>query len=185
MAIKQKTLQDAFYETLKDVYYAEKQSVRALKKSAKSAEHKELKQAFETHAEESAIQVERLQQVFEIIGKPARAKTCEAMQGLTSEMEEDLEDFSDSPAADAVLVGCAQAVEHYEIARYGTLKTWATQLGYEDAAKLLDETLQEEKKTDQLLSEIAERINVEGSEEDTDDVEAKAAPKRGFKAKTA
>jgi len=164
MATKPKTLNDAFYETLKDVYYAERQSVKALKKSAKAAEHEELRQAFETHAEESAHQVERLQQVFEIIGKPARSKTCEAMQGLTSEMEEDLEDFGDGPAADAVLVGCAQAVEHYEIARYGTLKTWASQLGYEDAAKLLDETLQEEKKTDELLSQIAERINVEGSE---------------------
>jgi len=165
MATKPKTLNDAFYETLKDVYYAERQSVKALKKSAKAAEHDELRQAFETHAEESAQQVERLQQVFEIIGKPARGKTCEAMQGLTSEMEEDLEDFGDSPAADAVLVGCAQAIEHYEIAGYGTLKTWANQLGYEDAAKLLDETLQEEKKTDELLSQIAERINVEGSEE--------------------
>ena len=164
MATKQKTLHDAFYETLKDVYYAEKQSVKALKKSAKAAEHDELRQAFETHAEESATQVERLQQVFEIIGKPARAKTCEAMQGITSEMEEDMDDFGDSPAADAVLAACAQAVEHYEIARYGTLKTWAAQLGYNDAAKLLDETLQEEKKTDQLLSQIAERINVEGSE---------------------
>ncbi|MEH3148181.1 MAG: ferritin-like domain-containing protein [Methylobacterium frigidaeris] len=163
MATKQKTLQDAFYETLKDVYYAEKQSVRALKKSAKAAEHDELRQAFETHAEESATQVERLQQIFELIGRPARAKTCEAMQGLTAEMEEDLEDFADSPAADAVLAGCAQAVEHYEIARYGTLKTWASQLGYDEAAKLLDETLQEEKKTDQLLTEIAERINAEGS----------------------
>ena len=100
--------------------------MKALKKSAKAAEHDELRQAFETHAEESAHQVERLQQVFEIIGKPARAKTCEAMQGLTSEMEEDLEDFGGSPAADAVLIGCAQAVEHYEIARYGMLKTWAT-----------------------------------------------------------
>ena len=184
MATKQKTLQDAFYETLKDVYYAERQSVRALKKSAKAAEHDELRQAFETHAEESANQVERLQQVFEIIGKPARGKTCEAMQGLTSEMEEDLEDFGDSPAADAVLAACAQAVEHYEIARYGTLKTWATQLGYADAAKLLDETLQEEKKTDQLLSEIAERINTEGSEADDDQAE-KAAPRKGSKAKVA
>ncbi len=183
MATKQKTLQDAFYETLKDVYYAEKQSVRALKKSAKAAEHEELKQAFETHAEESANQVERLQQVFELLGKPARAKTCEAMQGLTSEMEEDLEDFGESPAADAVLAACAQAVEHYEIARYGTLKTWAAQLGYDEAAKLLDETLQEEKKTDQLLSEIAERINVEGSE--VSEEETSPAPKRGGKAKAA
>ncbi|AWB22565.1 MULTISPECIES: ferritin-like domain-containing protein [Methylobacterium] len=170
MATNQKTLQDAFYETLKDIYYAEKQSVRALKKAAKSAQHKELKQAFEIHAEESGNQIERLQQVFEIIGKPARAKTCEAMQGLTSEMEEDLEDFGGGPAADAVLAGCAQAVEHYEIARYGTLKTWASQLGYKDAAKLLDETLQEEKKTDELLTQIAERINVEGMEGAEDDV---------------
>jgi ferritin-like metal-binding protein YciE len=159
---KEKTLHDAFYETLKDVYYAERQSVKALKKSAKAAESAELRQAFETHAEESAHQVERLQQVFEIIGKAARGKTCEAMQGLTAEMEEDLEDFGETPAADAVLVGCAQAVEHYEIARYGTLKTWAGQLGYKDAAKLLDETLQEEKRTDVLLTKIAERINVKG-----------------------
>ncbi|GJD93228.1 Protein YciF [Methylobacterium iners] len=159
---KEKTLHDAFHETLKDVYYAERQSVKALKKSAKAAESDELRQAFETHAEESAHQVERLQQVFEIIGKTARGKTCEAMQGLTAEMEEDLEDFGETPAADAVLVGCAQAVEHYEIARYGTLKTWAGQLGYADAAKLLDETLQEEKRTDALLSKIAERINVKG-----------------------
>ena len=162
MAAKDKTLNDAFYETLKDVYYAERQSVKALKKSAKAAESDELRQAFETHAEESAHQVERLQQVFEILGKSARAKTCEAMQGLTSEMEEDLEDFEGSPAADAVLIGCAQAVEHYEIARYGTLKTWASQLGLKDAAKLLDETLQEEKRTDELLTKIAERINVQG-----------------------
>ncbi|GEP11444.1 ferritin-like domain-containing protein [Methylobacterium gnaphalii] len=163
MAAKQKTLSDAFYETLKDVYWAEKQSVKALKKSAKAAEHEELRQAFVTHGEESAVQVERLQQVFELIGKSARAKTCEAMQGITSEMEEDLEDFGETPAADAVLAACAQAVEHYEISRYGTLKTWATQLGYTDAAKLLDQTLQEEKKADALLSKIAEKINVEGA----------------------
>jgi len=160
MAAKQKTLEDAFYETLKDVFYAEKQSVRALKKSAKNAESDELRQAFETHAEESANQVERLQQVFEIIGKPARSKTCEAMQGLSAEMEEDLGDFSDSPAADAVLIASAQAIEHYEIARYGTLKTWAGQLGRDEAVRLLDETLKEEKKTDELLTQIAERANM-------------------------
>ena len=171
---KQKTLQDAFYETLKDVYYAEKQSVKALKKSAKAAEHDALRQAFETHAEESAQQVERLTQVFEIIGKPARAKTCEAMQGIVSEMEEDLDDFAGSPAADAVLAACAQAVEHYEIARYGTLKTWAEQLGYADAAKLLDETLQEEKTTDALLSRIAGTIN-----EAADAGEGEAEPAKG------
>ena len=173
MATKQKTLEDAFYETLKDVFYAEKQSVRALKKSAKNAEADELRQAFENHAEESAAQVERLQQVFEILGKPARTKTCEAMQGLTSEMEEDLGDFDGTAAADAVLIASAQAIEHYEIARYGTLKTWAGQLGHEDAARLLDETLQEEKKADELLTQLAANANSQGAgagdSEDEDD----------------
>ncbi len=156
---KTKTLEDAFYETLKDVFYAEKQSVRALKKSAKAAQSDELKQAFQTHAEESQGQVERLEQVFEIIGRSARAKTCEAMQGLSAEMEEDLEDFGGTDAADQVLIGCAQAIEHYEIARYGLLKTWATKLGYDDAAALLDQTLQEEKKTDELLTDIADQLD--------------------------
>jgi ferritin-like metal-binding protein YciE len=162
MASKQKTLEDAFYETLKDVYYAEKNSVRALKKSAKAAESDELRSAFEQHAEESAGQVERLDRVFEMIGKPARSKTCEAMQGLTAEMQEDLEDFQGSPAADAVLIGSAQAIEHYEIARYGTLRTWASQLGHGEAASLLEQTLEEEKRTDELLSSIAEKLNMEG-----------------------
>jgi ferritin-like metal-binding protein YciE len=153
---KEKTLEDAFYETLKDVYYAEKASVKALKKSAKTAKAPELRDAFTQHAEESANQVERLTQVFELIGKPARSKTCEAMVGLTSEMEEDLEDFGDTAASDDVLIGCAQAIEHYEIARYGLLKSWATKLGYDEAVTLLDETLQEEKRTDDLLTQIAE-----------------------------
>jgi len=184
MAGKTKTLNDAFYETLKDVYYAEKQSVKALKKAAKFAENDALRQAFETHAEESAGQVECLTQVFEIIGKPARAKTCEAMQGIVSEMEEDLEEFAGSPAADAVLAACAQAVEHYEIARYGTLKTWAGQLGYADAAALLDETLEEEKKTDALLSEIAETLNSEADQEGEDDAEDDESEDEGDDAET-
>lgn len=180
---QQKTLSDAFYETLKDVYYAEKQSVRALTKSAKAAKAPELKQAFETHRDESAGQVERLEQVFEIFGKPARAKTCEAMQGIVHEMQEDLEEFGESEAADAVLIGCAQAVEHYEIARYGVLKTWATQLGLGDAAKLLDETLSEEKATDEKLSQIAEAaanasagqgaVDEDEEEEDEEEQQAK------------
>lgn len=161
MPAKTKTLDDAFYETLKDVYYAEKNAVRALRKSAKAAEHEELKSAFERHAEESERQVERLDQVFELIGKAARSKTCESMQGLVAEMQEDLEDFQGSPAADAVLIGSAQAIEHYEIARYGTLCAWAKQLGHQDAARLLAETLEEEKKTDELLTQIAESINME------------------------
>lgn len=158
MAGKEKTLSDAFYETLKDVYYAEKQSVRALKKSAKAAEAAELTKAFEEHHEESTHHVQRLEQVFDILGKPARAKTCEAMQGIVSEMTEDLEDFGGTPAGDAVLIGCAQAIEHYEIARYGMLKTWARQLGMSDAAKLFDQTLQEEKAADAKLSKIADAV---------------------------
>ncbi len=161
---KEKDLHDAFYETLKDVFYAEKQSVKACKKSAKAAKSPELKTAFQQHAETSAHQVERLEKVFEIIGKSARAKTCEAMQGIVSEMEEDLEDFGSSSAADAVLIGCAQAVEHYEIARYGLLRTWATHLGHDDAAKLLGETLEEEKSTDANLTKIAESLTMESRE---------------------
>jgi len=113
----EKTLSDAFYETLKDVYWAEKQAVKACKKSAKAAKAPELRKAFHDHGVESEGHVERLQQVFEMIGKTARAKTCEAMQGITSEMDEDLEDFGNTEAGDAVLIGRRQAVEHYEIAR--------------------------------------------------------------------
>jgi ferritin-like metal-binding protein YciE len=172
----EKTLNDAFYETLKDVYYAEKQSVRALKKSAKAAQAPELKEAFTQHAEESAAQVERLVQVFEIIGKAPRAKTCQAMQGLTAEMETDLADFGDTEAADDVLIGCAQAIEHYEIARYGLLKSWARKLGYDEAEELLDETLEEEKRTDALLTEIAEGLSVPDAAEE--EGEEEPAPAR-------
>ena len=156
---KEKTLHDAFYETLKDVYFAEKQSLKALKKSSKATKVPDLKNAFDTHAGETAHQIERLTQIFELIGKPARTKTCEAMQGIVSEMESDLEDFGETEAADAVLIGCAQAIEHYEIARYGMLKAWARKLGLDDAASLLDETLQEEKHADQLLTQLAESAN--------------------------
>jgi ferritin-like metal-binding protein YciE len=179
----EKTLKDAFYETLKDVYHAEKQSVRALKKSAKAAQSPELKQAFTTHAEESAAQVERLVQVFESIEKAPRAKTCEAMQGLTAEMEEDLGDFGSTDAADDVLIGCAQAIEHYEIARYGTLKSWAAKLGYEEAERLLAETLEEEKKTDALLTQIAEGLEAASDEAEEDDEPEEAAPKAKAKSK--
>jgi len=131
---QEKTLGDAFYEMLKDVHFAEKQALRACKKSAKSATLPELKQAFEQHGHETEGQIERLQQVFEIIGKAPRAKTCEAMQGIMSEMEEDVEEFGKTVAADAIIIACGQAVEHYEIARYNTLVAWARQLGYKDAS---------------------------------------------------
>jgi ferritin-like metal-binding protein YciE len=156
MPSKEKTLNDLFVEALKDVYHAEKQILRALPKMAKSAESEPLRQAFQTHREETERQVERLEQVFELIGKPARGKPCQAMQGIIEEGKEIMEDFADSEALDAGLIDAAQAVEHYEICRYGTLKAWATQLGMRDAARLLDQTLQEEKKTDKLLSQLAE-----------------------------
>jgi len=154
MAVE-KTLNDAFYDTLRDVLYAEKQALKACKKSAKAATLPELKQAFEQHGQETEGQIDRLQQIFELINRPARAKTCEAMQGIMAEMEEDLGDFGMTPAADAVIIGCGQAIEHYEIARYGTLISWAKQIGQEAAAKLLAETLQEEKNADALLTKIA------------------------------
>ncbi|HKH96157.1 MAG TPA: DUF892 family protein [Beijerinckiaceae bacterium] len=156
MPAKQKTLDDLFLETLKDMYHAEKQLMRALPKMAKAADSDELRQAFETHRDETEGQIARLDQVFEMLGKPARGKACEAMQGIVEESKEIMEDFKGSDALDAGLLAAAQAVEHYEISRYGTLKTWATQLGMRDAAKLFDETLAEEKKTDALLTKLAE-----------------------------
>ena len=155
-AKKEKTLDDLFYETLKDIYYVEKTLVKALPRMAKAADSDELREAFENHLEETEGQVERLEQVFESIDKPAKAKTCEAIKGLTEEAKEVMKDFKGSPALDAGLLSAAQAVEHYEISRYGTLKAWAEELGNSQAARLLDATLQEEKKTDQLLTQIAE-----------------------------
>lgn len=152
---KEKTLEDLFYDTLKDIYFAERQILRALPKMARAAQSQELKAGFEKHREETEGHVERLQQVFEIIGKRAQGKTCEAIQGIISEGEEIMEEFKGTAAVDAGLISAAQAVEHYEIARYGTLKTWAQTLGFKDAVTLLDQTLQEEGKTDQILTKLA------------------------------
>jgi len=159
MAAKEKTLDDLFYDTLKDVYFAERQILKSLPKMAKAANSEKLKEAFLLHREETEGQIERLQKVFEIAGKRAQGKTCEAIKGILEEGEEIMEEFEDSPALDAGLVSSGQAVEHYEIARYGTLKTWASQLGLEDAAKLLQQTLEEEKKADALLSKLGLEAN--------------------------
>jgi ferritin-like metal-binding protein YciE len=150
-----KNLEELFFETLKDIYFAEKQILRALPKMAKEAESPELKQAFETHREETEGHVERLNEVFEQLGRPARGKTCDAILGIIDEAKEIMEEFKGAEALDAGLASSAQAVEHYEIARYGTLKTWAQQLGLNEAAKLLDATLQEEIATDKLLTKVA------------------------------
>lgn len=151
-----KTLNDLFLETLKDIYYAERQILKALPKMARGAQSQALSEAFLKHKDETQIQVERLQQVFEILGKAARGKTCPAIDGIIEEGEEIMAEFKGSPALDAGLLAAAQAVEHYEITRYGTLKEWALLLGMQDAAALLDETLQEELKTDETLTQLAE-----------------------------
>lgn len=158
-----KTLEDLFHETLKDIYYAERKILKALPKMARSAQDEKLKAAFLQHQDETEGQVERLQQVFEIIGKRPRAKTCPAIDGIVEEGEEIMEEFKGSPALDAGLLAAAQAVEHYEISRYGTLRAWAQQLGYTDAVALLDQTLAEETKTDQALTKLAEKaVNAAG-----------------------
>ena len=156
MATKAKTLEDLFHETLKDIFFAEKQILKALPKLAKAANLGELRNAFEKHRVETEGQVGRLEEIFELIGKPARGKTCDAILGILDEGKEVMAEFDDSPALDAgLLLAGAQAVEHYEISRYGTLKTWASELGLSEAVKLLDETLAEEKRTDELLSKLA------------------------------
>ena len=155
MAKHAKDLKDLFHETLKDIYFAEKQILRALPQMAKAAQSDERRQAFETHRDETESQIERLDQVFEIIGKSPQGKTCEAIIGIIDEGKEVMEDFAETDALDPGLLAAAQAVEHYEISRYGTLKTWAQQLGLMEAVQLLDATLAEEKKTDELLTKLA------------------------------
>lgn len=164
MAAKEKTLDDLFLHTLKDIFYAEKQILKALPKMAKAAESEELRQAFEKHREETEGQIERLEQVFQMLGKPARGVQCEAINGIIEEGKEVMEDFADSVVLDAGILAAAQAVEHYEITRYGSLRTWAEELGMRDAAKLLEQNLEEEKKTDLLLTKLAEaRVNTKAA----------------------
>ncbi len=160
----EKKLADLFFDTLKDIYFAERQILKILPKLAKAAQSQELKGAFLTHRDETEVHVERLQQVFEMMGKRAQAKTCKSIKGILEEGDEIMEEYTGSEALDAGLVAGGQAVEHYEMARYGTLKTWATQLGLKDAAALLEQTLQEEKKTDALLSKLAEeKVNLKAA----------------------
>ncbi|MCL7999821.1 ferritin-like domain-containing protein [Brucella sp. 21LCYQ03] len=161
---KEKTLDDLFYDTLKDIYYAERKIVKALPKMARAAVTPELKAAFETHKEQTQEHIERLQQVFELLGKRAKGKTCDAIEGIIAEGEEIIDEFKGTRAFDAGLISSAQAVEHYEITRYGTLKRWATKLGHKEIAKLLDATLQEEGQTDDNLTKLAEtKINLKAA----------------------
>ncbi|HEX4014667.1 MAG TPA: ferritin-like domain-containing protein [Candidatus Cybelea sp.] len=152
-----KTLNDLFYETLRDMFYAEKKILRTLPKLAKAVNSDELREAFLHHRDETEGQVERIERVFEIIGKPARGKTCDAIDGILEEGSEVMHDFKGNPALDAGLLAGAQAVEHYEISRYGTLIAWAKQIGLAEAPDLLKETLEQEVRTDEILTKLAKK----------------------------
>src|ERR1700694_4981462 len=151
----EKDLSALFLDRLKDIYYAEKQIYKSLPKMAKAANSDQLRAAFEKHHDETDGQIERLERIFDRLGKPARGKKCDAIEGILDEGTEIMDEYKGEPALDAGLLAAAQAVEHYEISRYGTLKSWAGKLGMKDAVKLLDQTLAEEKKTDDTLSRIA------------------------------
>lgn len=153
-----KQLDELFHDTLKDIYFAEKKILATLPKMAKAAQAGELKKAFEKHKTQTEGHVARLEKIFGLIDKKPQGKTCAAIVGITDEGAEIMEEYKDSPALDAGLLAAAQAVEHYEISRYGTMKAWATELGLAEAAKLLGQTLDEEKQTDADLTEIAEGV---------------------------
>ncbi|WP_315799209.1 ferritin-like domain-containing protein [Bradyrhizobium sp. SZCCHNRI3043] len=159
-----KDLNELFLDTLKDIYYAEKQILKTLPKMAKAAQSEKLAAAFEKHHDETEGQIERLEQIFELIGKPARGKKCDAIEGIIDEGKEIMDEYKGTQALDAGLLAAAQAVEHYEMSRYGTLKAWALKLNLPKAAKLLDQTLNEERKTDETLTKIADTaVNYEAA----------------------
>ena len=158
MAKEPKQLDELFHDTLKDIYYAEKKILSALPKMAKAAQNEDLRAAFEKHKTETEGQIERLEQVFELIEEKPQGKKCAAIEGILEEGQEIIKEYKGSPALDAGLVSAAQAVEHYEIARYGTLRTWAEELGLNQAMKLLQQTLDQEEATDRALTELAESV---------------------------
>jgi ferritin-like metal-binding protein YciE len=164
-------LEDLFHDTLRDVYYAEKKLVKTLPKLAKKASSEELSAAITEHLAETEGHVTRLENVFKLLDKAPRGKTCHAMDGLVEEGSEIMEEFERGPLMDAGLIGAAQAVEHYEIARYGTLCAWAEQLGMTEAKNLLGQTLEEEKAADEKLTELAGEINIEAEDEDREAAE--------------
>jgi len=162
------TLNELFEDTLKDVYFAENEILKALPKMATKATAEDLQKAFTEHAEETQGQVKRLEQIFKLLGKKAEGKECHALKGLVKEAEELMEEAKSGPVLDAGLIACAQAVEHYEMARYGALSAWAEQLDMGDASELLEETLDEEKAADEKLTDLADGINSEADEDDRD-----------------
>ena len=183
--MKLESLQDLLLHELKDLYSAETQIVKALPKMAKAASSEELRTAFEEHLEETKKQVERLEQIFERLGTSARGKKCKGMEGLLEEGKEIIEEDGEDMVKDAALISAAQHVEHYEIAGYGCVRTWANLLGENEVASLLEQTLEEEKGADQTLTQIAEEINVEAGagevkgEEAEEEEETPATARRG------
>ncbi|MGX5829917.1 YciE/YciF ferroxidase family protein [Mesorhizobium sp. 43Arga] len=156
-----KGLSELFHDTLRDIYFAEKKILSTLPKMAEAAQSRDLRAAFEKHHVETQEHVARLEEIFEILDKMPQAKTCAAIMGITKEGAEIMEEYKDAPALDAGLLAVAQAVEHYEISRYGTMRTWASELGMDEAVTLLDLTLGEEKSTDEALTKLADlAVNV-------------------------
>ena len=157
---------------LQDIYYAEKVGLRSAAKLMKAVENEELKQALSEHRQQSQHQVERLAEVFAALGKKPKTKPCAAMEGLIEECNEAISEGEKGPVLDAALIACQQAIEHYEIARYGAMEAWARQLGLDDAASILAEILDEEKHADERLNEIAEQaVNAAAGEEEEDEEE--------------
>jgi ferritin-like metal-binding protein YciE len=152
-----KDLNDLLLTFMQDIYYAERQILKALPKMAKAASNPHLKEAFLSHREETQVQIERLQKAFDVLGKRARGVTCEAINGLIEEGDEVVEDYPEGSVRDAGLAACAQAVEHYEMARYGALIAWAKTAGHKEVVSLLEETFAEEKKADTLLNQLASK----------------------------
>ncbi|HEX7008903.1 MAG TPA: ferritin-like domain-containing protein [Phycisphaeraceae bacterium] len=155
---KVRSLEDAFFEELKDIYNAEKQILRSLPKLSKKASHEELKQAFDQHRQQTEQHVNRLEKAFEMLGRPARSKRCEGMEGIIEEGQEVMQEAAEPHIRDASLIGAAQKMEHYEIAAYGTVCSWAQALGHQETADLLHQTLIEEKETDAKLTELAKQM---------------------------
>ena len=171
--MKMQTLKDLYLDELKDIYDAEQQLTKALPKMAKEATNEELRAAIEQHLDQTQTQIERLEQIFEELGEKAKGTKCEATRGLVEEAKRMMEDAEEDDVRDAAIIGAAQKIEHYEIATYGTLRTYAELLGFDEQAELLQETLDEEKETDDNLTELAVTcINMEANEEEGEEEEA-------------
>jgi ferritin-like metal-binding protein YciE len=172
-------LMKLFEEELKDIYWAEKALTKAIPKMIKNATSEELVEALENHLAETEEQVKRVEQVFELTGKKAVAKKCEAMEGLIKEADEIMEECEEGPMCDAGIISAGQKVEHYEIASYGTLRQFAETLGLTEAAALLEETLNEEKAADEKLTEVAlTAVNVQAGEEEEEEKETQRSSKK-------